>query len=180
MWYSNRGKALFRDISFTNTDTLVPSLYQTERSLLSVVSATSAPPFQTLRYQRNVCHPFVNRFTRHTSHRKQETFIYEYPLHWVLLLTRKNARQKAVLRWCIPQTRSPFWLPKLCSEHAHVRQVLRLSWSCAVLLPGDTHRTSITSITAVLLAFVIYLLTLPRTCKSGEFSSLATRMAPDR
>jgi hypothetical protein len=32
------------------------------RSLLTVVSATSAP----LRHQRNVCHPVVNCFTRHT------------------------------------------------------------------------------------------------------------------
>jgi hypothetical protein len=33
---------------------------------LIVVSATSAPPFQPPRHQRNICHPFVNRFTRHT------------------------------------------------------------------------------------------------------------------
>jgi hypothetical protein len=31
-----------------------------------------------------------------TSHRKQETFLYEYPLHGVLLAT-KNAQQKAAL-----------------------------------------------------------------------------------
>jgi hypothetical protein len=30
------------------------------------ISATSAPPFQPLRHQRNVCHPVVNRFTRQT------------------------------------------------------------------------------------------------------------------
>jgi hypothetical protein len=35
---------VFLDISSTNIDTLVPSLYQcVERSLLTVVSATSAP-----------------------------------------------------------------------------------------------------------------------------------------
>jgi hypothetical protein len=28
------------------------------------ISATSAPPFQPLPQQRNVCHPVVNRFTR--------------------------------------------------------------------------------------------------------------------
>jgi hypothetical protein len=36
------------------------------RSLLTVVSATSTPPFQPLRHQRNVFHPVVNRFTRQT------------------------------------------------------------------------------------------------------------------
>jgi hypothetical protein len=37
-------------------------------SLLSVVSATYAPPFQPLRYQRNVCHPVANRFTWQKLH----------------------------------------------------------------------------------------------------------------
>jgi hypothetical protein len=36
------------------------------RSLLAVVSATSAPPFQPLRHQRNAYHPVGNRFTRQT------------------------------------------------------------------------------------------------------------------
>jgi hypothetical protein len=36
------------------------------RNLLTVVSATFAPPFQPLRHQRNVYHPVVNRFTRQT------------------------------------------------------------------------------------------------------------------
>jgi hypothetical protein len=55
------GKHLFFDISSTNIDTLVPSLYQCfeTRSVeifFVVVSATSAPPFQPLRHQRNICH----------------------------------------------------------------------------------------------------------------------------
>jgi hypothetical protein len=37
-----------------------------QRSLLTVVSATSALPFQPRRHQRNVFHPVVNRFTRQT------------------------------------------------------------------------------------------------------------------
>jgi hypothetical protein len=36
------------------------------RSLLTVVSATSNPPFQPLRHQRNVCHSVVNCFTWQT------------------------------------------------------------------------------------------------------------------
>jgi hypothetical protein len=35
-------------------------------SLLTVVSATSAPPFQPLRHHRNVGHTVLNRFTRQT------------------------------------------------------------------------------------------------------------------
>jgi hypothetical protein len=43
----------------------------------------------------------------------------------------------------------------------HARLLPGLSWSCTVLLPSDTHRKAIMSITAVLLPFVTYLLTLP-------------------
>jgi hypothetical protein len=46
------------------------------------------------------------------SHHKQKAFLYEYPLHWVLLLTKKK-------RTCL--------LP-------------RLSWSWTLLLPGDKIR----------------------------------------
>jgi hypothetical protein len=61
---------LFLDIYFTNTVTLVPSHYQCVRSpwhtsFLTVISATSASPFQPL-HQRNVFHPVVNRFMRQT------------------------------------------------------------------------------------------------------------------
>jgi hypothetical protein len=48
------------------------------------------------------------------------------------------------------------------------RLLRRLSWSWTVLLPSDTHKKSITSITAVLLPFVIYLLTLPRIWNDPE------------
>jgi hypothetical protein len=50
------------------------------------------------------------------------------------------------------------------SEHEHARLLHTLSWSWTVLLPSDTHRKPIASITAVLLPLVTYLLTLPRTC----------------
>jgi hypothetical protein len=36
------------------------------KSLLTVVSATTTPPFQPLCHQRNICHPVVNCFTRQT------------------------------------------------------------------------------------------------------------------
>jgi hypothetical protein len=60
-------KHLFFEISSTNIDTLVPSLYQhrpQDGSFSAVVSATSAPPFHILRHQQNIFHPVVNRFTR--------------------------------------------------------------------------------------------------------------------
>jgi hypothetical protein len=39
------------------------------------------------------CVPF---YATNTSHRKQETFLYEYPLHWVLWLT-KNTHNRTLL-----------------------------------------------------------------------------------
>jgi hypothetical protein len=72
MWYSNLGKKhLFLDISCTNIDTLVPSLYQCVKILgMEVFWLLSQPlppfPFQPLRQQRNYCHLVVNRFTRQT------------------------------------------------------------------------------------------------------------------
>jgi hypothetical protein len=38
-----------------------------------------------------------------TSHRKQEIFLYEYPLHW-FFCPQKQPRQKATLRLYTPQT----------------------------------------------------------------------------
>jgi hypothetical protein len=53
-------KYLFLDISSTNIDTLVQSLYQCVATrcieVFLTVSATSAFPFQPLRHERNVCH----------------------------------------------------------------------------------------------------------------------------
>jgi hypothetical protein len=70
------------------------------RSLMTVVSATSAPAFQPLRHQRNVCHISGlicdMLYATHTSHRKQETFLYEYHLHWVLLPKKKRTNNTAI------------------------------------------------------------------------------------
>jgi hypothetical protein len=69
----------------------------------------------------------------------------------------KNAQQNAALRCYITQVRSQFWLLKPASEHEHEHLLSRLSWSWTVLLPSDTHRKPITSVTVVLLPFVISL-----------------------
>jgi hypothetical protein len=63
------------------------------RSLLAVVSATSALGWASLRFSnvferisRQSCEPL---YAKNTSHRKQEIFLYEYPLHWVILSTKR-------------------------------------------------------------------------------------------
>jgi hypothetical protein len=91
MWYLKLGKTLFisRHTLHQHWYTCpiaLPALRNPQhRSLLAVVSATSAPPFRIL-LQWNFCHPAVNRFTWQTlPNWKQETFLYGCSLHWVLL-----------------------------------------------------------------------------------------------
>jgi hypothetical protein len=125
MWYWI-WEHLFLDISSTNTDTLVASLYQCFESrsieVLTVVSATSAPPLSAKSVPPR-CEPL---YATNTSQHKQETFLYECPLHWVLLTTKK-AQQNDSLRQYTPQAWSPFWLLKPASKHAHARL---LPWDC--------------------------------------------------
>jgi hypothetical protein len=63
-------------------------------SLLTVVSSISAPSFRPLRHERNLCHvsgPSCEQlYATNTPLRKQETFLYEYPLHWVILRITKT------------------------------------------------------------------------------------------
>jgi hypothetical protein len=67
-------------------------------SLLTVVSAKSAPPFQPLRHQRNVCHPDVNCFTPrilHTVNRKH--FLWMNILRIESLCPQKKTHNKTLL-----------------------------------------------------------------------------------
>jgi hypothetical protein len=71
MWYSNLEKAfisrhILHQRWYTSLIALPVRRNPQHRSLLTVVSAISAPPFQPLRHQRYVCHPAVNRFMRWT------------------------------------------------------------------------------------------------------------------
>jgi hypothetical protein len=61
-------KHLFLNISSTNTCPIALPVHcnPQHRIILTVVSATSIPPFQHLRHQGNVCHPVVNPFTQQT------------------------------------------------------------------------------------------------------------------
>jgi hypothetical protein len=70
-WYSNLGKTFISRCILHQHWYIRPIALPVRRklqhtSLLTVVSATSAPPFQHLRYQRNVCYPVVDRSTRQT------------------------------------------------------------------------------------------------------------------
>jgi hypothetical protein len=104
----------------------------------------------------------VNRFSRQTLPIVNRKHFFRNIL-CIESFSRKNKRTKERCSSVIhPQARSPFWLLKSASEHAHVCLLPGLSWSRAVLLPSDTHRTPVTTITAVVLPFVTYLLTLPR------------------
>jgi hypothetical protein len=129
------------------------------RSLLTIVSPISEPPFQTLRHQRNVCHPVVNRFTRQTLSAVNRKYFIMNILCNEPLCTQKPQHRPATRYYTHP-ARSPFWLLKPASEHAHARLLPRPAWSWTVLLTSDTYIKPITSITGVLLQFVTYLLTL--------------------
>jgi hypothetical protein len=125
------------------------------RSFFSVVLATSAPPFQPLPHQRNICHPVANRFTQQTLPTVNRKHFFKN-----ILYIESFCPQKTHTESCSSLVHSSstvaIWLLKSTSEHAHVRPLPRLSWSSTVLLPSDTHRKPISSITAVLLPFVTY------------------------
>jgi hypothetical protein len=65
-WKKNISRHILRQHRYTCPIALPVRRHPQHRSLLTVVSATSASPFQPLRHQRNFCHPVVNCFTRQT------------------------------------------------------------------------------------------------------------------
>jgi hypothetical protein len=152
MLYSNLEKKQFSTYPPPTVSTLVTSLYQCLGVFffyccLSHFRIWSGIICDFQTSLREFLDPSVNRFARQTFptvNRKRFFFVN-------ILLPTKNAQQNAV-----SQARSSFWLLKPASEHA--RLLPRLSWSWTVLLPSDTYRKLITSITAVLLPFVTYLL----------------------
>jgi hypothetical protein len=99
-------------------------------------------------------------YVKKTSHRKH-FFMKILCIESFCLHTKKTAQQNVAFEKHITRALSPFWLLKSVSEHAHAHLLPRLPWSWTVLLHSDAHRNPVTSITAVLLPFVAYLLTLP-------------------
>jgi hypothetical protein len=88
-------KHLFLDISSANTDTLVPSPYLCAESCRIEVFDCFLSHFRTSvstsspseKYLPPSCEPL---YATHTSHRKLETFLYGYFLHWVFLPTKTH------------------------------------------------------------------------------------------
>jgi hypothetical protein len=160
MCYSNLEEEthLFLNISSTNNDTLALSVRRNPQhtSLLTVVSPTSAPPCQSLPSSAKRLSPSWNRFTRQTLPTVNRKYFFVN-----ILCIESFCPQKTHDRTL--QAQSPLWLLKPASEHAQARLLSRLSRSWTVLLPSDAYRNPITSITAVLLPLVAYLLTLPLT-----------------
>jgi hypothetical protein len=94
-------KQLFLDIWSTNIDILDPLLHQCVETCSLKVFWLLYQPLPHLvghhlrlsnvleRPPRPSCDPL---YATNTSHRKQETFLYEYPLHWIILPTKKHNR----------------------------------------------------------------------------------------
>jgi hypothetical protein len=123
------------------------------RSLLTVLSAISASPFQPLRHQQMfatfLC-PILDCFTLQTL----PTVKWKHLFMNILCIESFSSliTHNRTLLFCgihLKHWLSSFWLLKPVSEHAHARLLPRLSWSWTVLLPSDTHTRPITCITAV-------------------------------
>jgi hypothetical protein len=147
MWEKER---LFPDISSTNIDILVPSLYDCVETrnveVFSVLSQPHAQLYLKISSSAKRLLP-VNRFTRQTlpTVNRKHFFIN-------ILCIEPFCPQKITTYRCssvVQIARSTFRLLKPASGHTHALLLPRLSWSWIVLLPSDTHRKPITSITAV-------------------------------
>jgi hypothetical protein len=104
----------------------------------------------------------VNRFTLRTLPTLKRKHFFMNILCIESFCPQKKTHNRNLLFGNTLLKHGPFWLLKPASEHSHARLLPRLSWKWTVLLPSDTHRKPITSITAFLLPVVTYLLTLPR------------------
>jgi hypothetical protein len=160
-------KNLFLAITSTNINTLVPPLYQCvqTRSIkyccLSHFRTWSGIICDFRAPLREFLDPVVNRFKRLTLPTQDRKYSFMNILCNEFFCPQRK-QKNAALRYYTPQARWPFLLFKLPFEHGHAHLISRLSWSWTVLLPSVTYRKPDTSITAVSLPFLSYLLTLPR------------------
>jgi hypothetical protein len=161
MWYSNLGKHLFLDISSTNIDTLVPSLYQCvkthSKEVFWLFSQPLPQPFSTSSSAKRLppnCEPL---YSTNTSHRKQEkklriSFSYSPPP------PPKTHNRTLPFGSILKHDRNfDYW-----NQPPNMR--MRVSYLdsheaglCCYLVIHTENR--------VLLPFVTYLLTLPRTAQ---------------
>jgi hypothetical protein len=118
MWYRTWKKNVFLNISCTNIDTFVPSLYQCRnphhRSLLTPVSTSSVRPFQALSDQRNFCHQSWTALC-------YKRFPTRLGIISVWISFALSPTTAALFGKYTPQARSPFWLLEPATEHAHTR-----------------------------------------------------------
>jgi hypothetical protein len=163
MWYSYQEKHLFLVMSSTNIDTLVQSLYQCveTRSIEVFWSLFQSLPQLVEHHLRlsNVrerifrpsCEPLC---ATKTSHSKQETVLYEYPLHWVILPTeiRTTERCSSAIysssTVAILTTETILWVCA-CSS------AICLSWTWTVLPPSYTDRKPVYSLFLVLWRIIL-------------------------
>jgi hypothetical protein len=91
-------KHLFLGI-FSNINTLAPSIYQCVETrsievfwlLFRSLPRLAGHHLRLSNVLERISRPRCEAlYATNTSHRKQETFPYEYPLHWVLLPTKKR------------------------------------------------------------------------------------------
>jgi hypothetical protein len=101
MWFSNmeKKKDSCLNISSTNIDTLVSSLYHCFKTRSIEVFWLLSQPLSHLRFKFFVTsETFATKleplYATNTSHHKQETFIYEYPLQWALLPTEQRTTER--------------------------------------------------------------------------------------
>jgi hypothetical protein len=95
---------------------------------------------------RKFLHPDVKSFTQQTLPTVNRKHFFMNILYTESFSPQKRTT-KSVLLWYYPQAPSPIWLLKPDSEHVNARLLPRLSWSWTVLLPSDTHREALTSVT---------------------------------
>jgi hypothetical protein len=167
MWYSNlKKKHLFLDVSSSNIATLVPSLYQCVETRNIEVFWLLSQPLPHLRFNLFAISETLATTRLWTAlldkHYAPQTGNISLWISFALspFTQKKKTHNRTLLFGSTPLKHGRHFDPD--SEYAHAR-LLRLPRSWALLLSSDTHRKSITSITAGLLPFMSYLLTLPRT-----------------
>jgi hypothetical protein len=123
-------KDLFLDISSTHTDTFLPLLYQCveTRSIECFWLLSQTLPYPVGHQLRlsnvleGISRPSCELlYATNTSHRKQETFLYEYPLKWILLPT-ESAQQNAVhssITVANLSTETSLWICACASDTCH-------------------------------------------------------------
>jgi hypothetical protein len=131
MWYPKLEKKTFISRHILHQDWYICSIALAVlwNSPLTVASAASAPSFQPLRHQRKYAAKMEPLYATNISQYKQKTFLYEYPLHWVLLPTKN--------------------VPKRCSSVIHSSSTVAILttktslWTCACKCYLDCHEAGL-------------------------------------